>query len=62
MSLPYTAIYKQDGDWIMGQLLEVPGVLTQGRTVEECRDNLKDAFAEFVCAQLGIPGIRRQGK
>jgi predicted RNase H-like HicB family nuclease len=46
-----TAVYERDGDWIMGYIVEVPGVNTQGRTLEECRDNLQDALREFVAAR-----------
>ena len=47
-----TAIYEQDGEWIMGYIVEIPGVNTQGRTLEECRDNLRDALTEVVLARI----------
>jgi len=46
-----TAVYERDGEWIMGHVVEVPGVNTQGRSLEECRDNLRDALREFVAAR-----------
>jgi len=46
-----TAVYERDGDWIMGYVVEIPGVNTQGRTLEECRDNLQDALREFIAAR-----------
>ena len=46
-----TAVYEQDGDWVMGYIVEIPGVNTQGRTLDECRDNLADALRESVAAR-----------
>lgn len=40
----YTAIFEQDGDWWIGYVEELPGANTQGRTLEEARENLKDAI------------------
>src|SRR5258706_12160342 len=39
-----TAVYVRDGDWIVAWLEELPGVATQGATLEEARDNLRDAL------------------
>lgn len=41
----FTGIIEQDGDWYIGYCPEVPGANGQGRTVEECRQNLADAIA-----------------
>lgn len=56
-----TAVYEQDGDWVMAYLEEIPGVNTQGRTREEARANLRDALNEFLegnreLARRGIAG------
>lgn len=40
----YTAAFKKDGKWIVAWIEEVPGVITQGRTMKEARENLKDAL------------------
>lgn len=41
----FTAIYEQGEDgWIVATCPEVPGAITQGRTREEARENLKDAI------------------
>jgi predicted RNase H-like HicB family nuclease len=39
-----TAAYKQVGDWWAAWAEEIPGVNTQGKTLEEARENLKDAL------------------
>ena len=39
-----TAAYKRVGDWWAAWVEEIPGVNTQGATLEEARENLKDAL------------------
>ena len=39
-----TAVYEQDGPWIVAWIVEIPGVMTQGATLEEARANLFDAL------------------
>ncbi|PDW04431.1 type II toxin-antitoxin system HicB family antitoxin [Candidatus Viridilinea mediisalina] len=39
-----TAVYVQDGEWIVAWLAEMPRVHTQGKTIEEARENLRDAL------------------
>lgn len=43
-----TAVYEKHDDWIVAYLEEIPGVNTQGRTVEEAKENLEDALHEFL--------------
>ena len=38
-----TAVFEQDGEWWVGSVEELPGALTQGRTLDEARENLRDA-------------------
>jgi predicted RNase H-like HicB family nuclease len=35
--------YWKDGDWFVGRRLGVPGVFSQGATLDELRENLRDA-------------------
>lgn len=50
MWLSYTAKYTKIGTGYMGQLVEWPEVVTEGRTIEECREVLKDALHQMVLA------------
>lgn len=50
----YNAIIEKDGDWYFGYALEVPGANGQGRTIEECKDDLAKAI-ELVLRDLEIP-------
>ena len=44
--MEYTAIITDVGDgWYMGQCEQVPGAITQGRTVDEVQENLKEAIS-----------------
>ncbi len=52
----YTAKYTRITSGYMGQLVEWPEVITEGKTLDECREMLKDALSEMVVA------YRQQGK
>jgi len=44
--MEYTAIITEVEDgWYMGQCEQIPGAITQGKTVEEVQENLKEALA-----------------
>jgi len=49
----FTAVFEQDGDWWIGYLEELPGANTQGRTLAEARENLKDAVRLLIAAKEG---------
>ena len=48
MDSKYTAVVKQDGDWWVGWIEEVPGVNCQERTKEELLESLRIALAEAI--------------
>jgi len=39
-----TAVFEKDEDWYIAYIEEIPGVNTQGRTLEEAKANLIEAF------------------
>lgn len=51
----YMAKYIKISSGCMGQVVEWPEVVTEGRDVEECRTMLRDALREMVaaCEELG---------
>jgi predicted RNase H-like HicB family nuclease len=51
----YTAKYTKISSGYMGQLIEWPEVVTEGRDLEDCRNMIRDALKEMVLAyqQLG---------
>ena len=48
MKNEYTAVTKQDGEWWIGWIEEVPGVNCQERTREELLTTLKDTLREAL--------------
>lgn len=44
MKRQFTAVYKKSGKWYLGWVEEIPGVNTQGKTLKETKENLKEAL------------------
>lgn len=44
----FTAVFEQVDDWWIGYVEELPGANTQGETLEEARENLKDAVQLLI--------------
>lgn len=40
----FTAVYKKTKDWFVAWVEEIPGVNTQGKTMKEVRENLREAL------------------
>jgi len=50
-------VYWQQGEVWLGYLEEFPDYWTQGETLEELQENLKDLYHELTSGE--IPGVRR---
>lgn len=61
MQNQFTAVYEQHGEWWMGWVEEIPGANTQGRTIEEARENLLDAVQELFVAHRELATQKLQG-
>jgi len=48
LSPNYNAVIRQDGDWWIGWIEEVPGVNSQGATRDELLSNLREALGEAL--------------
>lgn len=46
----YTAQYTKIPSGYMGQLVEWPEVITEGNSLEDCRESLQDALQEMIAA------------
>ena len=44
----FTLEYWMDKGWYVGRLKGVPGVFSQGRSVEELEENIRDAYRLMV--------------
>jgi predicted RNase H-like HicB family nuclease len=60
MSLEFTLEYWIDDGWFVGRLREVPGVFSQGESLEELEANIRDAYGLMVREEAGPlhPGAR----
>ncbi len=56
----FTLDYWEDEGWYVGRLREVPGVFSQGRSLEELEENIEDAFLLMIqnesVQEGGLPG------
>jgi predicted RNase H-like HicB family nuclease len=55
-----TLEYWKYGDWYVGQLREIPGVLSQGSTLKELEENVQDAY--HLLLKDRRPASRRRAK
>jgi len=62
MRRAFTLEYWQEGTWLVGRLLEVPGVFSQGETLDELRENIQDAYELMVTQErpAAPPAAQRQ--
>jgi predicted RNase H-like HicB family nuclease len=44
----FTLEYWKDDDYFVGRLVEIPGVFSQGETLDELKENIKDAYRMMV--------------
>jgi len=48
MQRNFTLEYWIDDGWYVGKLREIPGVFSQGETLEELEGNIKDAYDRMI--------------
>lgn len=48
MSQTFVLEYWQEGEWYVGRLRGVPGVFSQGATLDELEENIRDAYRMMV--------------
>jgi len=58
----FTAVFEREGEWWIGYIEELPGVNTQGRTLEEARENLKEAVQLIIEANRQLARREIEGK
>ncbi len=58
----FTAVFEQDGEWWIGYVEELPGANTQGHTLAEARENLKEAVLLILQANKKITRREAKGK
>ena len=50
-------VYWQDGEFWLGYLEEFPDYVTQGQTLDDLREHLKDLYRDLLSGE--IPSVRR---
>jgi predicted RNase H-like HicB family nuclease len=55
MSLRLQLEYWKDGNWLVGRLPQVPGVFSQGKTLPELEENVRDAYLMMIEEQEAAP-------
>ena len=58
----FTAVFERDGEWWIGYVEELPGANTQGKSLDEARENLKDAVAMILEANRELAERELAGK
>ena len=58
----FTLEYWIDEGWYVGRLKEVPGVFSQGRTLQELEENVRDAYRLMMEAEEDLPATQIQRK
>ena len=44
----YTVVYRQAGDVILAEVPAIPGCFSDGSTLEEARERVRDAILNFL--------------
>jgi antitoxin HicB len=44
----YTVVYRQDEDVILAEVPAIPGCFSDGHTLEEARERVRDAILNFL--------------
>ena len=54
--------YWIDDGWYVGRLKEVPGIFSQGESLQELEENIKDAYLLMMSEEKGVPkaGVREK--
>jgi predicted RNase H-like HicB family nuclease len=58
----FTAVFEQTDDWWIAYVEELPGANTQGATLDEARENLKEAVELILEANRELARREAEGK
>lgn len=62
MESTFTAIFEKDDDWYIGYVEELPGANSQGKTLEEARENLHEAIELIIVSNRELAERSLAGK
>ncbi len=49
----FTLEFWEDNGWYVGRVVEVPGVFSQGETLEELKENIAEAYSLMIASDPG---------
>ena len=52
MRRSFSLEYWIDDGWFVGRLKEIPGVFSQGETLEELEENIRDAYLAMTADEV----------
>ncbi len=58
MKRNFTLEYWLDDGWYIGKSKEVPGVFSQGETLEELEENIQDAYEMMTMNKISFAPLR----
>ncbi len=56
-----TAVFEKVGEWWLGYVKEMPGAITQGKTMDEARENLREAVQLIIEANRELLSEQTEG-
>lgn len=56
-----TAVFEKVGEWWLGYVEELPGANTQGKTMDEARENLREAVQLIIEANRELLSEQTEG-
>jgi predicted RNase H-like HicB family nuclease len=66
MDMTLTAVFEEvpasEGGGFVAYAEELPGAVSEGETLEEARENLRDAVEELLAANRQLSGSSSRGK
>jgi predicted RNase H-like HicB family nuclease len=51
----FTLEYWMDDGWYVGRLREIPGVFSQGKTLQELEENIREAYQLLMEEEEAVP-------
>ena len=58
MKRHFSLEYWIDDGWYVGGLKEIPGIFSQGETLEELEKNIRDAYTMMIEDEVSPPALR----
>ena len=62
MKRTYEVTVQKDGDWYVAWAEDVPGAVTQGRTLKEVEENIKEAIQLTFQAKSELKALKSKAK